>query len=169
MRRLHGEALYLDLGSGEKPLIVLLTRQIHPTDGLRHNWSRDGGPEPSWMLGLYGQPQPDDLMDAVSELARMRGPRKIIPTDLPDIVTFADTNDPKSVIEIHPNDLQSAFGRDVTWNEITLESTDEPITKGLDARLTWLPAYLDKRLDGNTLVTRGTLANSLGAFDFHGY
>jgi hypothetical protein len=34
----------------------------------------------------------------------------------------------------------------VTWNEITLESTDESITKGIMAKLPWLREYFDKNL-----------------------
>jgi len=88
---------------------------------------------------------------------------------LPDLVTFTDTNDPKTVIEVDPNNLQATLGQDVTWNESTLESTDEPITKGIVLKLTWLPAFHGKMLDGNTLHyldTRKTLANSLSTADF---
>ena len=33
MHKLHGEALYLDLGSGARPLIALLTSRLHPKYG----------------------------------------------------------------------------------------------------------------------------------------
>jgi hypothetical protein len=101
-------------------------------------------------------------------LARMRGPRKITPDDLPDLVTFADVNDPKSVIEVDPNDLQATLGPNITWNEITLESTDEPVTKGIELKLTWLPAYFqgNRRLDGSTHGANKELANILTWFDF---
>jgi len=50
----------------------------------------------------------------------MRGVREIAPSDLPDLVTFADIKNPSSVIEVDPNDLQAALGPDVSWNKITL-------------------------------------------------
>ena len=34
-------------------------------------------------------------MDDVPRIAQMRGAREITPDDLPDLVTFADVNDPK--------------------------------------------------------------------------
>ena len=71
----------------------------------------------------------------------MRGPHKITPADLPDLVTFADINDPKSVIEVHPNNLHAALGPNISWNEITFESTDESVSKGIELKLPWLPAY----------------------------
>jgi hypothetical protein len=57
-------------------------------------------------------------LDDVSRLARMR----IASTDLPDLATFAEVYDPKSVIEVDPNNLQATLGPNITCNEITLES-----------------------------------------------
>jgi hypothetical protein len=54
---------------------------------------------------IYGQTPSEDFIDDVPRLARLRGPRQITPADLPDLVTFADVKDPKSVIEVDPNDL----------------------------------------------------------------
>jgi hypothetical protein len=171
MDKLRGEALYLDLGRDARPLIALLTSQLHPKYGKNQRWSRDGGPDFNLFLRLYGEPPiVDHVLAGVSRLARVRGPRKITPDDLPDLVTFADVNDPKSVIEVDPNDLQATLGPNITWNEITLESTDEPITTGIVARLPWLPAYYGLTLDGDRYHDRNTLANSLGtaAFDQSG-
>jgi hypothetical protein len=84
-------------------------------------------------------------------------------------VTFANINDPKSVIEIDPNNLPATLGTDISWNEITLESTDEPITKGIDVKLPWIPAYHDTMLDGDKLHyigAKATLANTLSTADF---
>src|SRR5258708_40333662 len=54
MHKLRGEALYLDLGAGARPLIALLTRQLHQKyEGFR--WTRDSGLEITQMSGLYGQ------------------------------------------------------------------------------------------------------------------
>ena len=64
------------------------------------------------------------------------------------------------------NNLQATLGPGVSWNEITLESTDEPITTGIKAKLPWIPAYRHRMLDGNSLSYGKTLANTLGAFDF---
>jgi hypothetical protein len=79
-----------------------------------------------------------------------------------------DTNDPKSVVEVDPNDLQATLGSGVTWNEITLESTDEAVTKGTELKLTWLPAYFEQnlRLDGSSLGSTHELANILSWPDF---
>jgi hypothetical protein len=168
MHKLRGEALYLDLGSGARPLIALLTNQLHPKYGDEQRWTRDAGPEFRWLARTYGQAPSADYMDDVPRIARMRGPRKITPADLPDLVTFAEINDPKSVIEVDPNDLKATLGPNVTWNEITLESTDEPITTGIRIKLPWLSAYFQNnlRLDGSDLGAGNQLANILSWFEF---
>lgn len=106
-------------------------------------------------------------MDAIPRIAGKRGPRSINPDDLPDLVTFADPNDPKTVVEIDPNDLQATLGPDISWSEITIESTDEPITKGIELKLSWIAAYYDKMLDGGRYHDKNTLANKLSTANFH--
>lgn len=171
MHKLSGEALYLGLGPGRRPVIALLTSQLHPKYGKDQRWSRDGGPTNNLFDRIYGETlsPPVSLWGYISKIARMRGAHKITPDDLPDLVTFADINDPKSVIEVDPNDLQAALGPNVSWNEITLESTDEPITKGIELKLPWIPAYYEGMLDGNKLHhigARATLSNTLSTADF---
>jgi hypothetical protein len=165
--RLRGEALYLDLGPGARPLIALLTSSIHEKRGVDYRWTRDAGPNDNLLARLYGPPSAD-FMDNVARLARMRGPRKITPADLPDLVTFADVNDPRSVIEVNPSDLQATLGQNITWNEITLEMTEEPITTGIKAKLPWLSAYFAKnlRLDGSDHGAKLELTNRLSSYDF---
>jgi hypothetical protein len=120
------------------------------------------------MCRIYGLTPSVDYMDDVPRIARMRGPHRITPGDLPDLVTFADIYNPKTVIEVDANNLPATLGPGISWNEITLESTDEPITTGIAARLPWIPAYHHLMLDGDTshLGYKNTLANTLSTFDF---
>jgi len=165
MHKLNGEALYLDLGAGKKPLIALLTSQLHPKYGNDLRWSRDAGPGGKL---LSDGPILPDLLNYVAQLARARGAHKITPSDLPDLVTFADVNSPATVIEVDPNNLQATLGVGISWNEIALEGTDEPVTKGIKLKLPWLPAYFDNnfRLDGSNHGANRELANILSWPDF---
>jgi hypothetical protein len=106
MHKLRGEALYLDLGPGKRPLIALWTSQLRPKYGNEIRWSGDAGPGMSLLTLLNGQTMSSDYMDDVPRISRMRGPHGITPADLPDLVTFADINDPKSVIEVDPSNLR---------------------------------------------------------------
>lgn len=163
--KVHGEALYLDLGPGARPLVALLTSHLHPEPGgTVWDWPGDN------MLDRLYHPnwRDDDFMEVISRLAKSRGPRRITPEELPNLVTFADINDPKSVIEVDPNNLQGTLGRDITWNEITFEMTDEPITKGIELKLPWINAYFQNnfRLDGTAYGSSRELANMLSWSDF---
>jgi hypothetical protein len=172
MHKLCGEALYLDLGPGARPLIALLTSKIHPKYGKEQRWTRDAGPDDNLLYRIYGPPPPQskNYFDDLPRIARTRGPRGISLADLPDLVTFADVNDPATVIEVNPNDLQATLGPNITWNEITLESTDEPVTSGIRTKLPWIEAYFQKNLllDGQNLEfpNKKDVANHLGWADF---
>jgi hypothetical protein len=171
LHKLRGEALYVDLGFGARPLIALLTRQLHVEHGRGREplWTRDGGPgRVSISKLLSGQALTDATAD-VSRVARMRGLHTIAPDDLPDLVTFANVNDPKTVIEVDRNDLQATLGPGISWNEITLESTDEPITTGVVRKLPWLSEYYQHnwRLDRTDHHFTSELANTLMWFDFY--
>jgi hypothetical protein len=167
MHKLRGEAVYLDLGPSARPLIALLTSYL-PKGGRGRHWERDAGPNITWMLRTYNQVPTEEYIVDVPRLARLRGPRQMMPADLPDLVTFADVKDPKSVIEVDPNDLQATLGPNITWNAITIESTDEPITTGIITKLQWLRAYFDKnlRLDGSNHGAKPEIANQLSWFEF---
>jgi hypothetical protein len=167
MHRLEGEALYLDLGPGKRALIVLLTNQLHPKYGDKERWTRDGGPRTDFLLRLYGEaPSRDSVLKNVSRLAHLRGRRAIEPTELPDLVTFANVDDPKSVIEVDPNDLQAALGPGIHWRDIAIESTDEPVAKEIETKLPWLRDYYDKMLNGARYRTGRVLSNKLDASSF---
>jgi len=94
MHRLRGEALYLDLGPGARPLVALLTSYLHPASTRDYlasrkalRWTRDEGPGDNILAELYGRSSAG-LMDEVARIARIRGPHKISPADLPDLVTL---------------------------------------------------------------------------------
>ena len=167
MHKLRGEALYLDLGPGARPLIALLTSQLHLTYGKEQGWTLDAGPGTRNLSRIYDLSPSPDFMDDVLRIARMRGPRNVTPADLPDLVTFANINNPGSVIEVDPNNLRATLGPNIAWRELTLESTDEPVTTGIEKNLPWLPAYSDKMLDGAHYHDKNTLANTLSTANFH--
>jgi hypothetical protein len=165
MHKLRGEALYLDLGPGTRPLIALLTSYL-PKGGRGRTWERDAGPSITWMLRMYDQAPSEEYILDVPRLASLRGPRRIAPANLPDLVTFADVKDPDSVIEVDPNDLQATLGQNISWNEMTLESTDEPVTTGIQLKLPWIPYFWCGMLDGSRYSSMMTLSNTLSTFEF---
>lgn len=149
-----GQALYLDLGPGRRPLIALLTRIRRKTDDPNYppyykgdpvsiRWFEDesAGVLGKLCLGVARYLKFDSIGMARAFNAECRRPFPIATTDLPDLVTFADVNNPKSIILVDPNDLEATLGPGVSWNAMTIEATDDSLTKGIEKRLSWLGHY----------------------------
>lgn len=81
-------------------------------------------------------------------------------------VRFRDINDPASVEAVDPDNLAASFGDGVRLRPVTIEITDEKVTRGNVERLRWLTDYDDKQLDGEKYNTSSILANSLNRTDF---
>ncbi len=56
----------------------------------------------------------------------------------PQMVTFANYDDPKTVRDVPVDDISSLFGKDVKLKQIKIEITDEPVTWGIEK---YLPSY----------------------------
>ncbi|HEX4208873.1 MAG TPA: hypothetical protein VHY56_00655 [Candidatus Binataceae bacterium] len=146
----RGQALYLDLGQGKRPLIALLTH-IRRDDEVAQNGhpyhARWLGDSPSLVLEdvcLGGAGNLDWIETAIQFNQRCRQPFPITPADLPNLVTFGDVNNPKSVMLVEPNNLAATLGPGVSWRSMTLEVTnelDDPLTKGIDEHLPWIRGY----------------------------
>lgn len=59
--------------------------------------------------------------------------------DCPMLVSFADIDDPASIKLVEADDLPDTFGKGIELEHITIEITDEPVTKGIEKRLLWMP------------------------------
>ena len=142
MSKVTGEALFLDLGPGRRPLVALLTRKYpplipRPGADWQYTW---GEKDPAAVVNrLYtGDRKLSHYLDTIEGFSKFRGPRPIPTFDLPDIVTFADINDPHSVIAVDPDNLAATLGAGVSWRSATIEVTDEPLTTGIEAKLPWV-------------------------------
>lgn len=89
--------------------------------------------------------------------------------NLPLLVRFRDINDPKTVEEVDPKNLEASFGKGIKLVSATLQMTDEEVTTGVDKWLGWLEGYYDKQLDGTRLSSieaPNRRANDLSSRDF---
>ncbi|MEE9314769.1 MAG: hypothetical protein V3V02_08965 [Rhizobiaceae bacterium] len=122
---LKGEAVAVDLGKG-KYLFVLLkgTMGIAGKIFLKESgWNQPHGKWPKWA----------------ENIARLRGKREIPIDLLPMLVTFSDITRPASVKKVNPNNLRESFGSGYRLKSMTLEITDEPVTKGVvEGVLGWI-------------------------------
>jgi hypothetical protein len=177
-----GQALYLDLGPGRRPLVALLTRIRRDTDDPNFPPYYKG--DPASIRWIENDPQPvlgklclgvarilklDSIGSARAFNAECRHSFSMAVTDLPDLVTFADVNDPKSVILVDPNDLAATLGPGVSWKSMTLQATDDPLTEGIEKRLPWLKQIGGQtHLDGSNLGygPAAPIANRLQRYNF---
>ena len=166
MSRAKGEAVYVGLGEGARPIVAAMGPYRPQKGGFR--WG-EGKPDIDGLLLLYGEPakREETLIDRIRRLASMRGPRALTASELPDLVTFADINDPRSFLRVDPHDLPAALGRGVKWNSITIEITNEPLTTGIEKKLPWLN-NLRTTLSGKTFTADEDIpsAGHLGGADF---
>lgn len=84
---------------------------------------------------------------------------------IPQLVTFKNVNDPTTVKSVDINNLSSTFGDGVTLKDITIETTDEPMTWNILKVLPWLENHVGN-FYGEKYATSGTLAGRLDKSSF---
>lgn len=111
----------------------------------------------------------NDKFQAV--LVAKTGAPLTVPLDnYPLLVTFTDIDDPASVEKVNPSNLEATFGPGVELKSLTLEITDEPVTRGrVEKVLGWIQQYYNIMFDGSryeSIKSNNRFANSLasGAF-----
>jgi hypothetical protein len=137
----HGQALYLDLGKGRKPLVVLLNRRRRlGDDGSQRGWNDDS---PANIFANKCHLSWDDGQAALAEqFGNCKGPIELKGDDLPDIVIFDPAN-PDLAKSVNPDDHTIDLGQDLHWLTLTIEITDEDITKGIEEHMSLQP-YKEK-------------------------
>ena len=108
----------------------------------------------------------------------------------PDFVYFRYPKDPKTVESVYravPYDAYNAkgnyigrrfhiidnmeqiFGKGVKIIQVTIQITHEPVTRGIEKILPWIPYYYNKMLDGSrytSSLSKNHVANGLASGDF---
>lgn len=135
MRRVHGEAVAVDLPGG-RTLFALL-RSEDETDWAG-NVMQYLAPK---IEGEKFSEQFDNvlLIKGEHELPRHWPPFAggLVLSGYPMLVTFSDLADPTSVALVDPDDLAASFGEGTTLKRITVQITDDPVTTGIEKRLGW--------------------------------
>ncbi len=91
---------------------------------------------------LWRNENREDANVVYSRIENARDSRVVPPKLYPILVTFTDLSDPKSVKLVDPANLAATFGQGYLLKSITLEITDEDVTKGrIEKLLPWLGQY----------------------------
>ncbi len=137
----RGEAVAVDLPDGQT-LFALLRSE----GWLNADWAGrivyDLTPVPPIKEGE--DHRIERLANAVSNRALIVvPPSKVVVSErvplYPQLVTFADIGDPKTVTRVDPDNLAASFGPGVKLRRITVQITEDPVTTGIEKRLGWLP------------------------------
>lgn len=163
MRRVHGEAVSVDLPGG-RTLFALL-RSEDETD-----WAG------SVMQYVAPKVESKSFKEKFGNMLLIEGERELPRhwppfagglrlSAYPMLVTFTDLSDPTSVAEVDPDDLAATFGPGVRLKRITVQITDDPVTTGIEERLGWLSEYPEPRLDPDY---RGSTTPNLSQQLWHG-
>lgn len=148
----HGQGIYIDLGPGRRPLIALLMRIPRATDPWPGGqwWQEDA---PTWIAPaclnaeeFHAMNRSGGVIEGIRRIARqchqpIMLPLPPVPINLPDLVTFSDVNDPQSILLVDPDNLEATLGPGVSWRSIAIQTTDEPLTTGIENHLPWVSSY----------------------------
>lgn len=68
--------------------------------------------------------------DGIRYYKSITGQKKVLDqSQYPTLVTFKDIRDPKTVTQVNASNLSATFGDGVTLKDITIEMTDESVTR----------------------------------------
>jgi hypothetical protein len=131
---INGEATAVELGDG-RAVVALLT-----TDRTTTLW---GGSPTGVLLKDYGlpdawPPRPEDIR----ALSDARGPVELPADQMPELIGFKRSDDPRSAVLLDPSDL-SALGADVRLRSAQIEVTDSSVSSGIVRVFPWLKAKLE--------------------------
>lgn len=145
-----GEAVVVDLGKRGK-LFMTIGEDFY---FIFEAFPFDGANTPAGME-YYSH-----LKDAKASILKLE-------RTVPQLVMFTDLNDPKTVRSIDLRKLSATFGAGVYLQDITVETTDEPMTLNVvDQALPWLSSLHGGYLDGKFLGGGPQLSNILHAGNF---
>ena len=143
-RRARGEAVAVELPDGQVLFALLRSEDnVDWAKSITFTLAPEGSGESGDpfqerfdnMLAMGGAIElPETLGDYNRNLTRTSG--------RPMLVTFRDPADPTSVERVDPDDLAASFGEGVSLKRITVEMTDDPVTRGIEERLGWLAGHI---------------------------
>jgi len=148
---LCGEAVPVPLRNG-MVVFALLNGLPYPSVSGQYPWRSS----PTWvLLNRLRLPTQWSYEDdtGLLELPKTRESIKLLSYEMPEFVTFDDLAYPTTIKRIDPEHPESSLGEGVRFESVTLQATDERITRGrvksLLPWLSWWREYLDESPQGD--------------------
>jgi len=136
----RGQALLVDMGAGRKPLIATLADRCQKRD-YPFCLGEDGVGTVTWPDGLlrwragYRRSTDPDDFDAIPKWKAEHAHFDLVPGDLPELVTFDDINDATTLRLVDPFHPEQVLGPGISWNAMTVDIVDEPLSTGIETKL----------------------------------
>jgi hypothetical protein len=137
---LRGEATTVDLGGGQFLFALLAyehSQEPHSTGTIPLKLLRQKLPNQSdddyWAPDTFKRVQ----------AARSRGPITLPQKLYPRFLRFRDIKDPATAELVDPDNLAKSFGPGVRLVRVTIEITDQPVTRGIRKVLPWLSPHAE--------------------------
>jgi hypothetical protein len=162
--RAQGEATVVDLGA-RGLLFATLADEEALTNAGSHGTSFGcyaPFPREKFSGNSGGGASANDEYAAYHDELNKQKPKGEVPFKyLPILVRFRDPHDPGSAERVNPSDLAASFGVGVKFDRMSIEITDAPVTKGIEAMLPWLASPNSQRLSPRPLARTGNPAVEL--------
>jgi hypothetical protein len=156
-----GEATVVELPNGQY-LFALVSNQSTRSDGFLILATEYVANEAFSEQLSGGKPlvADDTRSELFEKLQVFRGSRTLPRDQYPLLVTFKDINDPTSVKLVDPANLAATFGQGYRLKSVTLEITDEDLTKGrVEKLLPWLNSEASQIMFWRAMLLNGYQAN----------
>ena len=127
---LRGDATAVDLGGGQ--FLFAMLAYEHSQE------PRSTGVIALKLLGDEAIYQSSDSFKRI-QAARGRGPITLPQKLYPKFLRFRDIKDPTTAEVVDPDNLAKSFGPGVRLVRVTIEITDDAVTRGIENILPWLP------------------------------
>jgi len=170
--RVQGEATIIDLGT-RGFLFATLADEERLTNAGAHGTSLGcEAPFPNERLrgkSGAGVSANDENAAYFDELNKQK-PKGDVPFKyLPMLVRFRDLHVPASVERVDLSDLAASFGAGVKFERMSIEITDAPLTKGIEAVLPWLASHDSQRLIPRALALRDNSDSTIDLLDYNDF
>lgn len=154
----EGEAVVVDLGSRGLLFATMYLDRSYTNDAMMTP-ERVFGHSKEITSKIKRVRGVDSTPELWRQLNEFRGCAEMQANEWPLLVRFQDLEEPSSVVRVDRDELESAFGPDVTIRRISICVVDEPITQKIEEVLPWL-----RTLPYGLLAPiRGTLAGGPGS------
>jgi hypothetical protein len=159
-----GEAMVIEVRPGRVLVPLLSVITTVPDTARGGNWTHQRGLWKEFNI-KYGvkRESNEDFIPFMKRWIGFRGEREWSLDDLPDLVTFDDVNDPRTVKLVDPRNLEASFGPGVSLKRATIAIVDNstPLTKGIEKKLPWIVGLNPNYLFNFGSAEKGRRGNSL--------